>query len=364
MPRLFDTHLDLAWNAVSWKRNLRLPLAELNQIDGQFDDHPSRGRVTISFPELRDAGLAICLGTMMGRVPYGGEVAIHGSSLDFPDHESAYGFAHSQLGYYRALEQAGEVRLLTDAISLAEHWNAWQDESRWPNLPLGLIPAMEGADAICRPSQAAEWFAAGLRCVSLVHYGSSQYAAGTGDDGPVTAAGIELLKEFDALGMILDTTHLCDQSFYQALDHFQGPLVASHQNCRALVPGDRQFSDEQIKLILQRDGLLGTAFDAWMLYPNWERGKTSRQVVSIEASADHIDHICQLAGDAKHICLGTDLDGGYGTEQTPTGLEQYRDLQKLSNILSQRGYSTAAIQDILGGNGFEFFQRHLPNKSS
>ncbi|MCH2141269.1 MAG: membrane dipeptidase [Phycisphaerales bacterium] len=163
--------------------------------------------------------------------------------------------------------------------------------------------------------------------------------------------------------MILDTTHLCDQSFYQALDHFQGPLVASHQNCRALVPGDRQFSDEQIKLILQRDGLLGTAFDAWMLYPNWERGKTSRQVVSIEAAADHIDHICQLAGDAKHICLGTDLDGGYGTEQTPTGLEQYRDLQKLSDILSQRGYPTTAIQDILGGNGFEFFQRHLPNKS-
>lgn len=359
MRLIFDSHLDLAWNALSWKRDLSLPLTELNATD-QVDDHPSRGRATISLPELRRAGTAVCLATMMARVPYGSSVTVQGSSLDFPNHANAYGFAHSQLAYYRVLAQTDEVRILTNALALQKHWAEWESSPDWQSMPIGIIPAMEGCDAICHPQQAAEWFDAGLRCASLVHYGSSKYEAGTGDDGPVTPDGVALLSEFERLGMILDTTHLCDRSFFQALDHFAGPILASHQNCRSVVPGIRQFSDDQIRLLLERSGILGIAFDAWMLYPGWERGVTDRAVVSMESAADHVDYICQLAGNHQQVALGTDLDGGYGTEQTPVGLDCYADLQNLADIFAKRGYSAAAIDAIFGKNWLSFFEQHLP----
>ena len=220
---------------------------------------------------------------------------------------------------------------------------------------------MEGADAIVAPEQAQYWFQAGLRCVSLVHYGTSAYAVGTGQDGPLTDQGRQLLRQFESVGMVLDLTHLSDTSFYQAVDEFAGPVCASHQNCRTLVPGQRQFSDEQMKIVIERGGVVGIACDAWMLYPGWKRGETSREVVSIDALTDHIDHICQLAGNTNHVCMGSDLDGGFGTEQTPNGLDSIADLQKLGTLMSQRGYTDRDIDAILGENWLRFFAQHLPS---
>lgn len=366
-PLLFDSHLDLAWNAVTWKRDLSLSLDELNQQDRQFDDEVWRGRATISLPEMKQANMAVCLATVMGRVPYGSS-QVHGGSLDFPTHENTYAFAQGQLAYYRAMERCGAMRQLRTTDELRDHWANWEghepdDSSNDAHAPLGFILAMEGSDAIIDPAHAQSWYDDGLRCASLVHYGSSKYASGTGDDGPVTEAGKLLLAEFQRLGIVLDTTHLCDQSFFQALDNFDGPVLASHQNCRALVPGIRQFSDEQIRLLVERGGILGIAFDAWMLSPGWIRGETSREVVKIQAALDHVDHICQLVGNDQHVAIGSDLDGGYGTEQTPSGLDSIADLQVLADGLSERGYSESSIKRIFGVNWFEFFCRHLTSPS-
>ncbi len=193
---------------------------------------------------------------------------------------------------------------------------------------------MEGADPIVDVAHAAAWWDLGLRSVNLAHYGKSRYAVGTGDDGPLTADGVELLKEFEKLGMILDATHLSDTSFSQALDLFGGPVLASHNNCRALVPHQRQFSDEQIERLIDRGAVIGAALDAWMLAPAGSGARPRAAVVGLEAVADHIDHICQLAGNARHAAIGSDLDGGFGTEQTPTGLDRISDLQKLDAILA------------------------------
>jgi membrane dipeptidase len=162
------------------------------------------------------------------------------------------------------------------------------------------------------------------------------------------------------VGMILDVTHLSDESFLAALDRFDGPVMASHHNCRALVPGDRQLTDEQIRLLLQRGAVIGVAFDAWMLHSGWQIGGTNREVVDISAAADHIDHICQLAGNSDHAAIGSDLDGGFGTEQTPVGLDSIADLQKLVGILSGRGYKQGQIDAIFHGNWLRFFKQHLP----
>ncbi len=251
--------------------------------------------------------------------------------------------------------------MVANQSQLRSHWSRWEEKATSAStLPIGLILAMEGADPIVSPGQVDQWWSDGLRSVGLAHYGKSHYAVGTGDHGPLTPKGVELLKEFDRVGMILDATHSSDPSFYQALDLFRGPVMASHNNCRALVPGDRQFSDEQIKRLIDRGSVIGVALDSWMLKPNFVIGKTPGNVVSLEAVVDHIDHICQFAGNANHAAIGSDLDGGFGTNQSPGGLETIADLQKLDAILMQRGYSSAQIDGIFHGNWLRFFLSALP----
>jgi membrane dipeptidase len=358
---IIDAHLDLAWNALSWGRDQTLEVEEINRLEAAMADHRSRGRATTSLPELRRGGVAVCLATLLARAnpevrPQGGSTRL---SLDYPSQSIAHAAACGQLAYYLLLERQGHLRMLRTAGELNAHWERW-NAAGGRQQPAGYILAMEGADPIVEPSQAEFWWEEGLRSVNLAHYGKSRYAHGTGASGPLTSAGIELLRELERLGMILDMTHLCDESFFQALDAFSGPVLASHNNCRSLVPRERQFSDEQLRLLIARDAVIGAALDAWMLHPDWEIGRTSREIVALDAVADHIDHICQLAGSARHAAIGSDLDGGFGSEQTPAGLETLADLQKLEGILHARGYSEAEIDAIFHGNWLRFFRRHLP----
>src|SRR5204863_4589962 len=168
----------------------------------------------------------------------------------------------------------------------------------------------------------------------------------------------EFLKEMQRIGFILDATHLCDDCFWEALDIFSGPIWASHQNCRALVPHVRQFSDEQIKALIERDAVIGAALDAWMLAPGWVRGKTTPDSakLTLEHVVDHIDHICQLAGNARHTGIGSDLDGAFGCEQTPADLNTIADLAKISGLLAERGYKASDLDCITHLNFIDFLK--------
>lgn len=362
MRLLFDGHLDLSWNAMSWNRDVTRDLDGLNRDEAGMTDHPARGRATTTLPEMRAAGIAVCQATLLARAkPEVRRPEGHSRhSLDFANQEIASATARGQLAYYDLLERRGLLRMIRTASDLDEHWNGWTAAAVGDAPPIGYILAMEGADPIVDPSQAVEWWNLGLRSVNLAHYGKSRYAVGTGEDGPLTPEGVQLLKEFDNLGMILDATHLSDTSFFQALEIYQGPVLASHNNCRALVPDGRQFSDEQIRLLIDRDAVIGAALDAWMLVPGWVRGQTQREVVQLEALCDHIDHVCQLAGDSRHAAIGSDLDGGFGTEQTPVGMDRISDLQDLARLLDRRGYSESAIDDVFHGNWLRFFRKNLP----
>jgi membrane dipeptidase len=359
---IIDFHLDLGWNALSWKRDLTLPVDEINRAEGALTDDNARGNATVSLPEMRRGRVALCLGTLLARAPRppAPRARFAPGDLDHRSQDMAYAAAAGQLAYYRALEARGEVKIIRDRRELDEHWESWRRARDSSRLPIGIIVAFEGSDPIVAPAQAAWWFDQGVRCASIVHYGRGAYALGTGDDGPLTPAGRELLGELERLGIILDVTHLSDTSFFEALDRFGGPLLASHNNCRAIVPGDRQFTNEQLGRIIARGGVIGVAADAWMLHPGWVIDETSREVVAIEAMADHIDHICALAGDARHAAIGSDLDGGFGREQTPMGLDTIADLQKLAGILARRGYSEKDIDRVFWGNGLEFLREHLP----
>jgi membrane dipeptidase len=357
---IIDSHLDLAWSAVSFNRDLTLELEEVRRREAAMTDEPSRGRNTLTLPELRRGGVRICVATLLAR---GGpdqtpRQGYKRTDLDHANASIAYAAAHGQLAYYRLLESQGHIRFIRTASDLDVHWKLAQ--SNPDTTPLGIILSIEGTDPIVCPAQAKQWWDAGLRAAGPAHYGRSQHAYGTGVDGPLSAEGIELLKQFQQLGIIVDVTHLCDQSMAQALDLHNGPVLASHHNCRALVPGDRQLSDEQIKRLITRNAVIGVALDAWMLYPNWIRGQTEPEVVGLEAVADHIDHVCQLAGNTTHSAIGTDLDGGFGHEQTPRDLKRYTDLQKLGDVLAMRGYTEADIGLIFHGNWLRFFADALP----
>jgi len=201
-------------------------------------------------------------------------------------------------------------------------------------------------------------YSQGLRALGPAHYGPGTYAQGTDATGGLGQRGRELLKEMERLGIILDVTHLCDESFWEALNHFNGRLWASHSNCRALVPHNRQFSDEQIKALIQRGAVIGGALDAWMMVPGWIRGKTTPQAVGLklERLIDHVDHVCQLAGNARHCGIGSDLDGAFGREQTPADLETISDLSRLPAMFSARGYAEEDAQRIMHGNFIRFLK--------
>jgi membrane dipeptidase len=347
---IIDSHLDLSWNALSWNRDLTQPVVEIRKSEAGMHD-PRRGQNTVSFPELRRGEVAVSLATLLARAS-----GLRDPLLDYRSREIAYAMAQGQLAYYRILESQGHLLMLRDRAALQVHINSWKSDRR-DATPLGYILSMEGADPILSPRQVEEWWNSGLRVVGVTHYGANSYAHGTGVEGGFTPLGRELLRALEEVGMVLDVTHLADESFLQAVEAYHGPILASHNNCRALVPGQRQFSDEQIKSIIQRDGVIGAAFDNWMLYPGYKPGETPNTAASLSSVVDHIDHVCQLAGNARHAAIGSDLDGGYGREQSPHDLDTIADLQKIPVLLSQRGYATENIEHIMHGNWVRFFRK-------
>jgi membrane dipeptidase len=252
--------------------------------------------------------------------------------------------------------EQGEMIQVKDKQGLDNWLRVAENDKR-----VGFILSLEGADSLIDLSYLHRAYAYGLRAIGPAHYGPGRYANGTNSEGKMGEMGIALLKEMDALHMILDATHMCDDAFWQAMDMYKGPVWASHNNCRALVPHNRQFSDEQIRVLIERGAVIGAACDAWMIVPNWVRGTSTplNMNCGLPQLADHIDHICQLAGNAKHVAVGTDLDGGYGREQCPHDIETIADINKLASILLGRGYAAEEVEDIFHHNAVQFLVRHL-----
>lgn len=363
MPLMIDAHLDLAMNLVYYDRDITLPLDQMNDAEKHMTDFPFRARATVSLPEMRETGIALCIATLLARSgpKHRRPHCYRRGDIDFATQEAAWVSCHGQLAYYRLLEMQGEIRLIRTAAEMREHWQMWESSEDYSNLPIGVILSMEGADPCITPEFAAHFYDEGLRAIGPAHYGFSHYAGGTRVEGPLTEMGVELLRRMQELGIALDVTHLCDESMAQAFDLYEGPIWASHHNCRSLVDWDRQLTDEQIQELIRRDGVIGVAMDAIMLYDGWVYGQTSPKVLSLESAVDHLDHVCQLAGNTRHIGIGTDLDGGFGTEQTPRDLKSIADVASLAERMDKRGYSEDDINALFHGNWLRIFSEALPD---
>lgn len=355
MSRLiFDAHLDLAMNAIEWNRDLSRPLDEIRQREMNMKDKNDRGKGTVCLPELRKGNIGIVVATQLARYsPYGSSLAGWNSP------QQAWAMTQAQLAWYREMEALGEMVQITDLTGLENHLKRWaQPLTENEKRPVGYILSLEGADSLVDVSYLHRAYDYGLRAVGLSHFGPGLYAPGTKMQGPVTPLGFELMREMSKLHMILDTTHLTDEGFDQVMDFYEGPVWSSHHNVRRIVPNQRQLSDEQIRRLIGRGAVIGGMLDCWamdirfidMVSDPWQLD------IRLAHLADHWDHICQIAGNSQHVAIGSDLDGIFGTEQSPWDLNSIADLQKFEAILSDRGYKDEDIDNIFSQNWLRFLR--------
>lgn len=350
-----DAHLDLSMNALEWNRDLQLPVSAINEREKGLTDKPDRAQAVVSLPELRKGKFGLVVATQIARY-----VAPENTLPGWHSPEQAWAQTQGQLAWYNAMEIAGQMVQINNLESLEQHLILWESNIADEKKPVGYILSLEGADSIVDINYLKIAHANGLRAVGPAHYGPGRYAQGTDAAGLMGAKGHELLKEMERLNIILDATHLCDDSFWDALDHFNGAIWASHNNCRALVNHNRQFSDAQIKELIKREAVIGLALDAWMMVPNWVRGESTPKNMncSLEVMVDHLDHICQLAGNTLHVGIGSDLDGAFGREQCPYDIETIADLQtKIPELLQKRGYQKEDIKNMMHGNWLRFLRK-------
>ena len=352
---IFDAHLDLSMNAMEWNRDLRNNVSLLRQLEQGMDDKPDRGRATVSFPDLRKGNIGIVVATQIARF-------VKSDSLipGWNSPQQAWAQTQAQVTWYKCMEEEGEMVSITDRESLQRHIALWNDGTPNDKKPIGYILSLEGADSIVDISYLEKAYNYGLRAIGPAHYGPGRYANGTDSTGKMDEKGIKLLHEIERLNMILDVTHLCDDAFWQALDHYNGSVWASHNNCRSLVNHNRQYDDEQIKELIARGAVIGGALDAWMLVPDWKRGVSTPlgMQCNLETVFKHMDHICQIAGNALHIGIGSDLDGAFGTEQCPYDLDTIADLQTLVSIFRNHGYTEEDLKNIFHQNWINFLMKN------
>ena len=351
---IFDSHLDLALNGVDWNRDMRMDIPEIRAQEHMLGmTAPGRRTNTVSFPELRKGKVGVGVATVLSRQ----EQSIN-HPLGRTTAEACYAMAMSHLFYYKAMERSGWMRPIKTRRELSQHVSDWKANPA--DTPFGYILSMECADPVLDPDNIHEWHENGLRAIGITHYGANRYGGGTRCEVGLAVDALPLLRNIEQLGIALDMTHLSDKAFWQVTDRFNGRVLASHQNARKFCDWQRQFSDEQLKYVIKKDGVIGVAFDAVMLQPGWIRG-VSVPEVTIERAVENIDHVCQLAGNCRNTGIGSDLDGGYGFDQCPADLNTIADLQKIPELLSKRGYKPADVEAVMHGNWLRFFSEVLPS---
>ena len=346
---IVDAHLDLAYNALRYGRDLRLEVAAAREREKDVRDHP-HGTITTTIPELLKSEIGLIFGTLFVLPARsnrrGNRTGPANARLVYEDADQAYRAAGEQIDYYRRLaDELEPVRLVEDGDSLEEVLES-HEEGESPLL--GIVLLMEGADPIRAPEEVEEWYERGVRIIGPA-WDDTAYAHGAWrGGGGFTKEGFALMEVMADLGMILDVTHLSEEATLEAIDVYGGVLIASHSNARALVPGGRQLSDEQIRRLAERDGVAGVVMNNHFLKAGYRKGDP-KESVTLDDVAAHIDHVCQLLGSADHAGIGSDMDGGFGRDDVPAEIESIADLRKIGDVLQEKyAYGAGDVAKIMG----------------
>ena len=392
---IFDGDYPMSTGAFDFDRDLTLPIEQLRSappgtatINKEWDWPDAKAMCTL--PEMRKAGIAIALVKVFWRIN-----RPESTAWGYRGNELAYGAAQGSMAYYKVLASEGRSRVIMTREDLQDHMRLWSEAESYEALPVGMIIGMEGADPILWPEQLHEWWEQGLRVVSFAHAGISTYShAYDSPEGGLLPEGLNLLTHMDSCGAVLDVSHMSDRSIEESLEVFNGPVEASHSACRALSPGNRQLPDHLVRSVVERNGVIGIPMSANMLFQPTkhnidvsdgpaersfdlyrdvfpeqgpERGKYRwpREAVTLEDVGDHIDHVCQIAGDASHVGIGGDTDGiTQGNEGAPAEVDTVVDYQKVGGVLAERGYSDEDIELVMFGNWVRFYVGCLPSRRS
>ncbi|MCZ7547026.1 MAG: membrane dipeptidase [Anaerolineae bacterium] len=356
---VFDAHEDLAWNALTFGRDYTCAAHETRRVEAANGSVAPRvnGVATVGLPDWLLGRVAVVVGVLFvspARRAFGAWDAIV-----YHDPQEAYAQAIRQMDYYRRLDEAStKISLVERRPDLDAVLGTWADGTDLHDHRVGLILSIEGADSIIEPKQAEEWYARGVRAVGLAWAGT-RYAGGTGEPGPLTDLGRALLEVMGDLGMVLDLSHAAEAAYFEALDRYEGAVIASHSNPRRFCPSDRGLSDEMIARMVERGGAIGIVPYNGFLKPGWRRSDR-KDAVRLADVVDAIDHVCQVAGNARHVGIGSDFDGGFGAGDIPEEFDTVADLWQLGAALAARGYAPDDIEAILGGNFLRIYQAALP----
>lgn len=352
--KIVDAHEDIAWNALALSRDVRRSVHETRRLEQACGDPRRYGSCTVGLPEWLAGGVAVVLGTVFVEPFRRG----HSEPCTYTTSEEAHRQAQAQLDlYYRLADECEQITLVGNRADLDAVLASWDTEQ--PRV--GIVPLMEGADPIRDPGETETWFDRGIRVVGLSWMAGSRYAGGDAAQGPLTDIGRELLEAMAELGLVLDVSHLAEEAFFEAVDRFEGRVIASHANPRARVAGARQLSDEMIRRVAEREGVIGIVLYNSFLRPGWSPGDP-RDAVTITDVAAAIDHVCQIVGDAEHVGLGSDLDGGFGLESIPFGMDTIADLDHIVPALGEMGYGDGDIAAVMGKNWLRLLRDALPKQ--
>ena len=363
LPIIIDAHEDIAWNTLCFGRNYLNSVHEIRRHEAGGAVEEVTGVATLGLPEWLRGGVAV-----VGATLFTPPERRRTSDLEqhYNDNDEAHALALAQADIYERMARASDhfrlVRTRADLEAVLQTWVGFD-----PSLPedpqraerqIGLVYLIEGGDSIREPAEVEGWYERGVRMIGPAWVGT-QYCGGTDEPGPLTAAGVDLLRHMRALNVVLDLSHMDEHAYLQALDQYDGPIIASHANPRALSNNiNRHLSDEMIKALVQRDGVIGTLIFNKFLLKNWEHGQP-RAAATVETVVAALDYVCQIAGDARHAAIGTDFDGGFGQGSIPVGFDTVADLQLIGPALTKRGYLPADVELILNGNWLRVLRSSL-----
>lgn len=348
---IVDAHLDLAYNA-RLGYDLRLPLDELRaSAVGERMQKVSQ-TPTVSLPELEAGGVRVVFGTIFV-LPHDAPSDLLGPNYTTAD--EAFALGSEQNEYYDQLAADGLIRRVLGRADLAPYNGT---PPAGTPVPLGLVTLIENADTIRTPGEVDLWYQRGVRVVGPA-WGKTRFCGGTNAPGPLTPDGRALMGELDRVGMALDMAHMADQSFWEAVRLFRGPVIASHANCRRFVRTDRHLSDDMIRAIIDRDGVIGIVLFNRFLDDAWTP-RDGKDAVPLDLVVRHIEHVCEIAQDVRHVGIGSDLDGGFGKEGIPSTLESCADLRLIGDALLRRGWRADEVTLVLGGTWLRWLEGALP----
>ena len=361
MPIIVDAHQDLAWNMNVFQRDYTRSVQETRQLESGLPVISQNGNTLLGWDEYQRGQVAIIFATLF--VP---PARMQMGAWDKPvyhNFEEAHQLYRNQIDSYRRLveEHPDKFEIIRSASDLDSHLSKWQNSEEKVSRPTGLVLLMEGAEGIRSPEELEEWWDLGLRIIGPAWAGT-RYCGGTNEPGPLTNEGRELLSAMADYNFTLDLSHMDEEAALEALDFYEGAMIASHSNAVALLPNfgnNRLLSDRVIQGIVERDGVIGIVLFNAFLQKGW-RKSDGREQVTLARVIAQIDHICQLAGDANHVGIGSDFDGGFGLESVPSGIDNIADLQKIVPLLAERGYTESDIAAILGENFINHLKKNLP----